>query len=83
MLNEAGDGGGISNILNSALLNKQLGAPDYDQVSQNGLQVHDHLKSASMLKGQFYEDLMEDVNGCCGAFDDGLAQGGDPGQSRR
>ena len=52
---ETGDGGGISNILNSALLNKQLGRGQYyDGASQNGLQVHDHLKSASMLKGQFY-----------------------------
>ena len=30
------------------------------------------LKSASMLKGQFYQDLMEDVGGVyCGAFEDG------------
>ena len=43
--------------------------------------VHDHLKSASMLKGQFsYQDLMmdDDVSGFCGAFEDasGIIQKG-------
>ena len=42
-----------------------------DQNPSGGLQVHDHLKSASMLKGQFYEDLMGEVHGYCGAFEDG------------
>ena len=36
------------------------------------MNIHDHLKSASMLKGQYYQDLMEDVGGgYCGAFEDG------------
>ena len=39
---DGADGCGINGILGSALLNKQ----DYD-----GKAVHDHLKSASMLKG--------------------------------
>lgn len=67
-------------VLESAQLKKQFEAgKDHElmvdgsakQNPSGGLQVHDHLKSASMLKGQFYEDLMDEVSGYCGAFEDG------------
>lgn len=66
-------------VLESAQLKKQFEVQDRelsngisaDQNPSGGLQVHDHLKSASMLKGQFYEDLMDEVSGYCGAFEDG------------
>lgn len=71
-IGEAGENGGISGILNSAMLNKQLMAQEDSHHNGHGMLVHDHLKSASMLKGQFYQDLMEDdVGGYCGAFEDG------------
>lgn len=42
-----------------------------DQNPSGGILVHDHLKSASMLEGLFYEDLMQEVGGYCGASEDG------------
>ena len=63
-----GAGDDISGILNSALLNKQFAQEDDDAIQTF---VHDHLKSASMLKGQFYQDLLIEDGRYCRAFEDG------------
>ena len=49
-------GDGIGAILNSAMLNKQIlaGGAGTETETTPGTVLHDHLRSASMLKGQFY-----------------------------
>jgi len=57
-------------ILDSARM--QLGQEETAQADEGDKSVHEYLQSASMLKSsQLYLDLMKDVPGYCGAFEDG------------